>query len=231
MKRNQKKYTKKNYKGGVVGGPEAKESLAKLNERLDSIQQQLGILRTKIERKEVEVAKLLGPETNPMDKKSIDLPTRRNAFTDKPPSSGMFNSLGASKSYEKNTPNNFSGENPLARQKKSLIKQKESIPIEINEDQFNRVRDALRGMQKGLSERSEIRYNFQKNVLKLLGDKLTDRSNYLKTKPQLNSEEQTELGKINSFLNLVNQAIATDYKGGRKSRKYIKSRRTRKHKK
>ena len=86
-------------------------------------------------------------------------------------------------------------------------------------------------MQKGLSERSEIRYNFQKNVLKLLGEKLTDRSNYLKTKPQLNSEEQTELGKINSFMNLVNQAIATDYKGGRKSRKYIKSRRTRKHKK
>lgn len=230
MKRNQKKYTKKNYKGGVVGGPEAKESLAKLNERLDSIQQQLGILRTKIERKEVEVAKLLGPETNPMDNKSIDLSTRRNALTDNPPSSGMFN-LGASKSYEKNTPSNFSGENPLARQKKSLIKQRESIPIEINEDQFNRVTDALKGMEKGLSERSKTRYDFQKNVLKLLGEKLTVRSNYLKTKLRLNSEEETELGKINSFLDQVNQAIATDYKGGRKSRRYRKSGRTRKHKK
>ena len=230
MKRNQKKYTKKNYKGGVVGGPEAKESLAKLNERLDSIQQQLGILRTKIERKEVEVAKLLGPETNPMDKKSIDLPTRRNAFTDKPPSSGM-NSLGASKSYEKKTPDNFSGENPLARQKKTLITQKESIPIEINEDQFNRVKDALKGFQKGLSEKNKTGYDFQKNILKLLGEKLTDRSNYLKTKLQLNSEEQTELGRINSSLDRVNQAIATDYKGGRKSRRYRKSGRTRKHKK
>lgn len=230
MKRNQKKYTKKNYKGGVVGGPEAKESLAKLNERLDSIQQQLGILRNKIERKEVEVAKLLGPETNPMDKKSIDLSRRRNELTEKPPSSGMFN-LGKSKSYEKNTPNNFSGENPLARQKKTLITQKENIPIEINEDQFNRVKDALRGMQKGLSERSKTRYDFQKNVLKLLGEKLTVRSNYLKTKLQLNSEEEIELGKINSFLDQVNQAIATDYKGGRKSRRYRKSGRTRKHKK
>ena len=231
MKRNQKKYTKKNYKGGVVDKEIVTKSFTELNKRLDEIEQRLGILRTKIERKEVEVAKLLGPEINPMDKKSIDLPMRRNAFTDNPPSSGMFNSLGASKSYEKKTPDNFSGENPLARQKKSLITQKESIPIEINEDQFNRVTDALKGLQKGLSEKSKTRYDFQKNVLKLLGGKLTDRSNYLKTKLQLNSEEQTELGKINSFLNQVNQAIATDYKGGRKSRKYIKSRRTRKHKK
>ena len=114
---------------------------------------------------------------------------------------------------------NFNSVNPVGV--------RQTIPIEINEDQFNRVRDALKEMQKSLSEKNKTRYDFQKNILKALEVKLTDRSNYLKTKTKLNSEEQTELGKINSFLNLMNQAINSNYEtiGGRKSRRHIKSKR------
>ena len=228
MKRNQKKYTKKNYKGGVVGGPEAKESLAKLKERLDIIEQQFGMLETKIKRKEVEVAQLLGPETNPMDKKSIDLPTRRNAFTDKPPSSGMFNSLGASKSYEKNTPNKFSGENPLARQ---IVPVENNIPIEINRDQFYKISDAFNQLNKSKANKNQPSYNVYKSILHTFRPKLMDRSSYLKSKTKLNSEEEKELEDISYSLDLLNKAKASNYEGGRKSRRYIKSRRTRKHKK
>lgn len=226
MKRNQKKYTKKNYKGGLVDSNEAKESLAKLEERLSKIEQGLGILRTKIERKEVEVPKLLGPKTNPMDKKSIVLPTRRDAFTDKPPS-GM-NSLGASKSYEKKTPNNFSGENPLARQ---IVPVENNIPIEINRDQFYKISDAFNQLNKSKANKNQPSYNVQKSILHTFRPRLMDRSSYLKSKTKLNSEEEKELEDISYSLDLLNKAKASNYEGGRKSRRYIKSRRTRKHKK
>jgi hypothetical protein len=48
MKRNQKKYTKKNYKGGVVDSNMAKVSLAALEKRLEDIELNLGTIKTKI---------------------------------------------------------------------------------------------------------------------------------------------------------------------------------------
>lgn len=227
MKRNQKKYTKKNYKGGLVDKEIVTKSFTELNNRLDKIEQDLGILRTKIERKEVEVAKLLGPEINPMDKKSIDLPMRRNAFTDNPPSLGM-NSLGASKSYEKKTPDNFRGENPLARQ---IVPVENNIPIEINRDQFYKISDAFNQLNKSKANKNQPSYNVQKSILHTFRPKLMDRSTYLKSKTKLNSEEEKELEDISYSLDLLNKAKASNYEGGRKSRRYIKSRRTRKHKK
>lgn len=230
MKNNQKKYTRKNYKGGVSDQNTVKVSLAALKKRLDNIELQIGTVRTKIGKtepaqpKQVQVTQLLQPKTNPLGNPQ-NMPTRRSKMYGNDNSRGV--SLGMSNNYEV-LADNFNSVNPVGV--------RQTIPIEINEDQFNRVRDALKGMQKSLSEKNKTRYDFQKNILKALEVKLTDRSNYLKTKTQLNSEEQTELGKINSFLNLMNQAINSNYEtvGGRKSRRHIKSkrtRRTRKHKK
>ena len=234
MKDNQKKYTRKNYKGGVSDQNTVKVSLAALKKRLDNIELQIGTVRTKLEKpesaepKQVQVTELLQPKTNPLENSQNIPPMRRNKIYGSNNSRGA--TLGMSNSY-KVPEDNFKGVNPVGV--------RQTIPIEINEDQFNRVKDALKGMQKSLSEKNKTRYDFQKNILKALEVKLTDRSNYLKTKTQLNSEEQTELGKINSFLNLMNQAINSNYEtmGGRKSRRYIKSKRstrrkrTRKYKK
>lgn len=231
MKRNQKKYTKKNYKGGVVDSNVAKVSLAALKKRLEDIELNLGTIKTKMGKtesaqpKQVQVTELLQPKTNPLENSQNIPPMRRNKIYGS--DNSTESSLGMSNNY-KVPEDNFKGVNPVGV--------RQTIPIEINEDQFNRVKDALKGMQKSLSEKNKTRYDFQKNILKALEVKLTDRSNYLKTKTQLNSEEQTEIGKINSFLNLMNQAINSNYetRGGRKSRRYRNSRkgkRTRKHKK
>ena len=48
MKRNQKKYTKKNYKGGVVDSNMAKVSLAALKKRLEDIELNLDTIKTKM---------------------------------------------------------------------------------------------------------------------------------------------------------------------------------------
>jgi len=222
MKRNQKKFSRKNYKGGVVDSNMAKVSLSALKKRLDNIELQIGTVRTKLVKpesaqpKQVQVTQLLQPKTNPLGNPQ-NMPTRRSKIYGSDNSRGV--SSGMSNNYEVPA-DNFNSVNPIGV--------RQTIPIEINEDQFNRVKDALKGMQKSLSEKNKTRYDYQKNILKALEVKLTDRSKYLKTKTQLNSEEQTELGKINSFLNLMNQAINSNYEtiGGRKSRRHRKSKRS-----
>jgi len=48
MKRNQKKFSRKNYKGGVVDSNMAKVSLAALKKRLEDIELNLGTIKTKM---------------------------------------------------------------------------------------------------------------------------------------------------------------------------------------
>ena len=48
MKRNQKKFSRKNYKGGVVDSNTAKVSLAELKKRLEDIELNLGTIKTKM---------------------------------------------------------------------------------------------------------------------------------------------------------------------------------------
>jgi len=123
----------------------------------------------------------------------------------------------------------ISGVNPIARIP-------ESIPIEINQAQFDRINDTIKAISKYIREKSESGYNLQKNILKTLQSKLMDRLNYLNTKASLTADEKNEVDKINKYLNQMNQVINSSFetRGGRKSRRYNTSKgfaRTRKYKK
>ncbi len=152
---------------------------------------------------------------------------RRNPSTSSTPNIGQE----SSHLYGKSNLNRdkIRGVNPIARIP-------ESIPIEINQAQFDRIKDTIKAISKHIREKSESGYNLQKNILKTLQSKLMDRLNYLNAKASLTADEKNEVDKINKYLNQMNQVINSSFetRGGRKSRRYNTSKgfaRTRKYKK
>jgi hypothetical protein len=205
MKRNQKKYTKKNYKGGVLDKNMSQMSLAAIKKRLDNIELELGTVKTKMG--EINTVEGVSREDNTGFEeagfKEQEIPLQNNPmnpdFVSNPSTSG--------KQYNGSTP--------------------------ILDTQYAEV-DSLNEKIKSLSNDKKNKAKLQQlNSLKnALFAKYQKRVDYLEQEAiarTLTQDENDELRNLKANLD-PNEPLG----GGRKSRRYRKSRkgkRTRKYKK
>ena len=194
MKRNQKKYTKKN-KGGATNKLIWDASVSAINKKLSDLETRFGVIGTKLGN--------IGSVTEP----SREYDTRLEEAGYPQPPIGQNNPMNPNFASK---PSN-SGENPVATQGVPVEK---NFPTEINRDVFNKISHAFDQLNKNMANKNQPSFNVQKSILNSFRPRLMERSHELKTKTKLNSEEEKELEDINYSLDLVNQAKATNYKGG-----------------
>jgi hypothetical protein len=228
MKRNQKKYTKKNYKGGVVDSNMAKVSLAALKKRLEDIELNLDTIKTKMG----EVNPVEGPsrENNtgfgeagyPVAPIGQSNPMKKDDFVRNPSTSEKLDNASTPDipDFVSNSSTSEKLDNASTPIKPTQYAEVDSLNEEIkllqkNPNKFNREK-----LKTKIGLKNALLAKFQKRV-----DYLENQS----TTRTLSQEEIDELGNLKSNLT-PNQPLG----GGRKSRRYRKSRkgkRTRKYKK
>jgi hypothetical protein len=204
MKRNQKKFSRKNYKGGVVDSNMAKVSLSALKKRLEDIELNLDTIKTKMG----EVNPVEGPsrENNTgFEEAGYPQPTigqnnpMKPDFVSNPSTSGKLDN-GSTPI----TQNQFDEVDNLTNQIKILQKDPK-----VNKKELK----TKIGLRNALFNKYKIRYEYLKKE---------------KDARKLSDAETDQYYILESNLN------DPSFGGGRKSRRYRKSRkgkRTRKYKK
>ena len=206
MKHTQKKYTKKNYKGGIVNQNISQMSLAAIKKRLDNIELELGTVKTKMG--EVDTVEGASRENDTGFEeagfKEQEIPLQNN-----PMNSNFASSLSNSgKLYNGSTPITTGQYEELDRlniQIKSLMGDKKN---KAKVQQLTSLKNAILG-------KYEKRVDYLENEQKVR---------------TLTQDETSELDNLKANLN-PNEPFGG---GRRKSRRYRKSRkgkRTRKYKK
>lgn len=206
MKHNQKKYTKKNYKGGLVDSNLSQMSLSAIKKRLDNIELELDTVKTKM------------GEVSQVEGKSRENDTSYEEVGFQEPTFGQNNPMNPDFSSNPSTSGKqYNGSTPITTR------------------QYDEV-DRLNIQIKSLSNDKKNKLKIQQlNSLKnALFAKYQKRVNYLENEQRarpLTQDEISELDNLKANLN-PNEPFG----GGRrrKSRKHHKSkktRRTRKYKK
>jgi hypothetical protein len=208
MKRNQKKYTKKNYKGGVVDSNMAKVSLAALKKRLEDIELNLGTIKTKI------------GEVNP-----VEGPSREN------------NTGYGEAGYPEPTIGQNNPMNPNFASNPSTSGKLDNGSTPITQNQFDEV-DNLTDQIKILQNDPKVNKKKLKTSIGLknaLLAKYQKRVDYLENAQRATPLTQAEIGELDNLKANLNPN--EPFGGGRKNRRYRNSKRstrrkrTRKHKK
>jgi len=222
MKRNQKKFSRKNYKGGVVDSNMAKVSLSALKKRLQDIELNIDEIKAKMG----EVNPVEGPsredntgygeagypkEKPVVEQNNPDIPD----FVRNPPTSEKLDNASS----------------PIIDNASSPIIDNASTPIKDTQyDEVDRLNIQIKGLMGDKKNRGKLQQQTSlKNALLAKFQKRVDYLENQSTTRTLSQEEIDELGNLKSNLT-PNQPLG----GGRKSRRYRKSRkgkRTRKYKK
>jgi hypothetical protein len=205
MKRNQKKYTKKNYKGGVVDSNMAKISLAALKKRLEDIELNIDTIKTKM------------GEVNPVEGPSREDNTGYGeaGFPEEKPV------------VEQNNPNiqDFV-RNPSTSEKFY----NGTTPITQNQyDEVDRLNIQIKGLMGDRKNKKKL--GEQTSLKNAILKKYKKRVDYLEKEQKVRNLSPEEQGEYDNLVANLNDPILG---GRRKSRRYRKSRkgkRTRKYKK
>jgi hypothetical protein len=200
MTRSHKRYTKKNYKGGVVDGNMAKVSLAALKKRLEDVELNLGTIKTKM------------GQVNPVEGPSREDNTRfeEAGYPEKKPV------------VEQNNPNIqdfvrnpstsekiYNGTSPITDTQYAEVDRlnEEIKKLQNNPNKFNREKlKTLTGLKNALFAKYQKRVDYLENAQRAT---------------PLTQEEIGELDNLKANLN-PNEPLG----GGRKSRRHRKSKRS-----
>lgn len=208
MKRSQKKFSRKNYKGGLVDSNVAKVSLAALKKRLEDIELNLGTIKTKM------------GEVNP-----VEGPSRED--------NTGFEEAG----YPKPTigQNNPMNPNFVSSQSTSGKIYNGTTPITNGQyETFDRLNEEIKLLQKNPKVNKD-RLKTSTGLKNALLAKYQKRVDYLENAQRATPLTQAEISELDNLKANLNPN--GPFGGGRKSRRYRNSKRstrrkrTRKHKK
>ncbi len=208
MKRNQKKYTKRNRRGGLPDQNTVKISMAALKKRLDSIESQLGTVKTKI------------GQVEPVEGKSRenDVGIEEAGFPEEKPVVGQNNPMNPNFTSNPSTNEKYNGSEPITKtQFDEVDNLTDQIKILQNDPKVNKEKlKTLNGLRNALFNKYKIRYEYLKKE---------------KDARKLSEAESDQYYILEANLN------DPSFGGGRKSRRHRKSKRstrrkrTRKYKK
>jgi hypothetical protein len=209
MKRNQKKFSRKNYKGGVVDSNMAKVSLAALKKRLGDIELNLGTIKTKM------------GEVNPVEGPSREDNTGFEEAGYPVPPIGQSNPMNP----------NF-----VSTQSTSGTKiYNGTTPITTGQyDEVDRLNTDIKNYQKD-PKRNKYKLETSIGLKNAILAKYKKRVDYLENAQRATPLTQAEIGELDNLKANLNPN--EPFGGGRRSRRYRKSKRstrrkrTRKYKK
>jgi len=209
MKRNQKKFSRKNYKGGVVDSNMAKVSLAALKKRLGDIELNLGTIKTKM------------GEVNPVEGPSREDNTGFEEAGYPVPPIGQTNPMKP----------NF-----VSTQSTSGTKiYNGTTPITTGQyDEVDRLNTDIKNYQKD-PKRNKYKLETSIGLKNAILAKYKKRVDYLENAQRATPLTQAEIGELDNLKANLNPN--EPFGGGRRSRRYRKSKRstrrkrTRKYKK
>lgn len=205
MKHKQKKYTKKNYKGGLVDSNLSQMSLSAIKKRLDNIELELDTVKTKM------------GEVNQVEGK-----TREN-------DTGFEEAGYPEPTIEQNSPMH-----PEFASSPSTSGKQYNGSTPITNSQYEEV-DRLNILIKSLSNDKKNKAKLQQltSLKNALLAKYQKRVDYLEKEQLARTLTQDEIGELDNLkANLMpNEPLGGGRRKSRKYRKSKKSRRTRKYKK
>jgi hypothetical protein len=203
MKRNQKKFSRKNYKGGVVDSNMAKVSLAALKKRLEDIELNLGTIKTKM------------GEIN-----TVEGPSREN-------NTGFEEAGYPEPTIGQNNPMNPNfASNPSTSGKDY----NGSTPITQNQyDEVDRLNIQIKGLMGDKKNRGKLQQ--QTSLKNALLAKYKKRVDYLEKEQKVRNLSPEEQGEYDNLVANLNDPILGGRRKSRRYRKSRKGKRTRKYKK
>ena len=203
MKRNQKKFSRKNYKGGVVDSNMAKVSLSALKKRLEDIELNLGTIKTKM------------GEIN-----TVEGPSREN-------NTGFEEAGYPEPTIGQNNPMNPNfASNPSTSGKDY----NGSTPITQNQyDEVDRLNIQIKGLMGDKKNRGKLQQ--QTSLKNALLAKYQKRVDYLEKEQKVRNLSPEEQGEYDNLVANLNDPILGGRRKSRRYRKSRKGKRTRKYKK
>jgi hypothetical protein len=203
MKRNQKKFSRKNYKGGVVDSNMAKVSLSALKKRLEDIELNLGTIKTKM------------GEIN-----TVEGPSREN-------NTGFEEAGYPEPTIGQNNPMNPNfASNPSTSGKDY----NGSTPITQNQyDEVDRLNIQIKGLMGDKKNRGKLQQ--QTSLKNAILNKYKKRVDYLEKEQKVRNLSPDEQGEYDNLVANLNDPILGGRRKSRRYRKSRKGKRTRKYKK
>lgn len=203
MKRNQKKFSRKNYKGGVVDSNMAKVSLSALKKRLEDIELNLGTIKTKM------------GEIN-----TVEGPSREN-------NTGFEEAGYPEPTIGQNNPMNPNfASNPSTSGKDY----NGSTPITQNQyDEVDRLNIQIKGLMGDKKNRGKLQQ--QTSLKNAILNKYKKRVDYLEKEQKVRNLSPEEQGEYDNLVANLNDPILGGRRKSRRYRKSRKGKRTRKYKK
>lgn len=153
MKRNQKKFSRKNYKGGVVDSNMAKVSLSALKKRLEDIELNLDTIKTKM------------GEVNPVEGSSREDNTGYGEAGFPEPTIGQNNPMNPNFASNPSTSGkDYNGSEPITKtQFDEVDNLTDQIKILQNDPKVNKKKlKTLNGLRNALFNKYKIRYEYLK---------------------------------------------------------------------
>jgi hypothetical protein len=207
----QKKYTKKNHKGGLVNKNVAEVSIAAIQKRLEKIELDLDMITNKI-----------GAV------KQVEGPSREN-------------DTGYEEAGYSNSNNVRVMDNPMNSRSPSPIMNITEEPItpsssskkfngttQVTPGQYKSLDNEIETLKKAENNNDKQAIEMHKKLINALYDNFQKRINFLNDKSQNDVLTQDENDELNNLQTTVSQR---NIYGGRKSRRYKKSKRTRRTRK
>lgn len=202
MKRNQKKYTKKNRKGGAVNKLGWDASVSGINKKIDDVERRFDVISTKLG----NVGSVNGP--------SRENDTRFDEAGYPEPTIGQTNPMNPNFASNPSTSGNqYNGSTPIT-------------PSQY--DEVDNLNIKIKSLQKG-PKTNRDKLNTLNGLKNALFAKYQKRVEYLEKEQRGRVLSQDESDQLNNLK--ANLVPNEPFGGGRKSRRYRKSKRTRRTRK